>query len=249
VGGRHFKLEQQAVNEASFRVPDEAGWQPQRQRVDTHPGLTLSSRLLTDLDAAALAGAGAFAWPALGTSAARWHAAVWDMRRQGRSQLQPCKPEVGMCGGSAPLPLPTHGPTPRPIPTRSQADAAGARGAAQPGRGALCVQPHLLPLPAAQPAGAGAGRAPPALPLPARPPRRGGAPAPPAAPPAGPHARGGRPTRCTISSNPCSSGSSSSGRTSTGNSGSGWRGIAIACSGGRRGSAAQRGHKQHDAGS
>lgn len=55
--GGHFKLEQQAVNEASFRVPDMAGWRPSRQLIDDHPGLTLSSRLLTDLDVSALAGA------------------------------------------------------------------------------------------------------------------------------------------------------------------------------------------------
>ncbi len=58
VGGCCFKLEQAAANEASFRVPDQAGWQPRRQRVDTHPGLTLASTLHTDLDIAKLAGAG-----------------------------------------------------------------------------------------------------------------------------------------------------------------------------------------------
>jgi pyroglutamyl-peptidase len=52
----HFKLEQQAVNEAAFRVPDQKGWQPQQQCIDDHPGLTLSSRLATSLDVAALAG-------------------------------------------------------------------------------------------------------------------------------------------------------------------------------------------------
>ncbi|KAL4857493.1 Glycosyltransferase family protein 64 protein C5 [Chlorella vulgaris] len=51
----HFKLEQQAVNEAAFRVPDQKGWQPRQQRIDDHPGLTLSSRLATSLDVAALA--------------------------------------------------------------------------------------------------------------------------------------------------------------------------------------------------
>ena len=56
VTGDHFKLEQQAINEASFRVPDQAGWQPHKQRIDDHPGLTITPRLLTDLDVTALAG-------------------------------------------------------------------------------------------------------------------------------------------------------------------------------------------------
>ena len=55
--GCQFKLEQQAANEATFRCPDQSGWQPQRQLVDDHPGLTLASRLLTDLDVGGLAGA------------------------------------------------------------------------------------------------------------------------------------------------------------------------------------------------
>ena len=57
VKGHHFKLERQAANDATFRVPDRRGWQPQGVLVDDQPGLSLATRLHTDLDVAALAGA------------------------------------------------------------------------------------------------------------------------------------------------------------------------------------------------
>jgi hypothetical protein len=68
--GDHFKLERQAANEATFRVPDEAGWQPSRQLVDDHPGLALDTRLLTDLDVDGLAGGHTRGVPA--RVSARW---------------------------------------------------------------------------------------------------------------------------------------------------------------------------------
>lgn len=58
IKGHHFKLEQQAVNDATFRVPDQRGWQPIAQLIDDHPGCTLATCLHTDLDVAALAGEG-----------------------------------------------------------------------------------------------------------------------------------------------------------------------------------------------
>lgn len=51
-----FKLEQQAANDATFRVPDQRGWQPSRQLIDDSPGCTLSTQLRTDLDLVQLAG-------------------------------------------------------------------------------------------------------------------------------------------------------------------------------------------------
>lgn len=50
-----FKLEQQAANDATFRVPDQRGWQPSRQLIDDSPGCTLSTQLRTDLDLVQLA--------------------------------------------------------------------------------------------------------------------------------------------------------------------------------------------------
>ncbi len=51
-----FKLEQQAVNDATFRVPDQRGWQPTGQLIDDRPGCTLNTHLKTDLDVGQLAG-------------------------------------------------------------------------------------------------------------------------------------------------------------------------------------------------
>ncbi|PRW32868.1 pyroglutamyl-peptidase 1 [Chlorella sorokiniana] len=53
--GDHFKLEQQAVNDFTFRVPDQRGWQPKGQLIDDHPGCSLSTHLRTDLDVPELA--------------------------------------------------------------------------------------------------------------------------------------------------------------------------------------------------
>ncbi|KAL4451204.1 hypothetical protein ABPG77_009276 [Micractinium sp. CCAP 211/92] len=50
-----FKLEQQAVNDATFRVPDQRGWQPTGQLIDDRPGCTLNTHLKTDLDVGQLA--------------------------------------------------------------------------------------------------------------------------------------------------------------------------------------------------
>ncbi|KAI7839994.1 hypothetical protein COHA_006259 [Chlorella ohadii] len=55
VKGDHFKLEQQAVNDCTFRVPDQRGWQPKGQLIDDHPGCSLTTCLHTDLDVPALA--------------------------------------------------------------------------------------------------------------------------------------------------------------------------------------------------
>ena len=46
IRGKRFKLEQQAVNDATFSG----------HLIDDHPGCTLATRLRTDLDVAALAG-------------------------------------------------------------------------------------------------------------------------------------------------------------------------------------------------
>lgn len=53
---RGFKLEQLAVNDATFRVPDQRGWQPTGQLIDDRPGCTLNTHLKTDLDVGQLAG-------------------------------------------------------------------------------------------------------------------------------------------------------------------------------------------------
>ncbi|DBA84937.1 hypothetical protein WJX79_003597 [Trebouxia sp. C0005] len=45
----HFKLEAQAYNEATFREPDEDGWQPQHEPIDTHPGCSPDTCLHTRL--------------------------------------------------------------------------------------------------------------------------------------------------------------------------------------------------------
>lgn len=42
-----FRLETYAVNDASFRQPDVAGWQPEHQPIDA--SLPLGSRLMTDV--------------------------------------------------------------------------------------------------------------------------------------------------------------------------------------------------------
>ena len=39
----------QAYNEATFREPDEDGWQPQHEPIDTHPGCTPDTCLHTRL--------------------------------------------------------------------------------------------------------------------------------------------------------------------------------------------------------
>lgn len=44
-----FKLEQRACNDASFRCPDEDGWQPQHQAIDESDGRALGSHMYTDL--------------------------------------------------------------------------------------------------------------------------------------------------------------------------------------------------------
>lgn len=51
-----LRAEQQAVNDCTFRVPDQRGWQPKGQLIDDHPGCSLSTHLHTDLDVSALAG-------------------------------------------------------------------------------------------------------------------------------------------------------------------------------------------------
>ncbi|KAL4422931.1 hypothetical protein ABPG75_009128 [Micractinium tetrahymenae] len=55
VSGCGFKLERQAVNEATFCCPDQRGWRPQGQLIDDRPGCTLSTHLQTDLDVGQLA--------------------------------------------------------------------------------------------------------------------------------------------------------------------------------------------------
>lgn len=50
-----FKLERQAFNDANFRVPDQAGWQPHDQAID--PAHSLQHTLQTDLPVNELAGA------------------------------------------------------------------------------------------------------------------------------------------------------------------------------------------------
>lgn len=55
VSSTQFKLEAQAVNDATFRCPDQRGWQPRGSLIDDHPGCLLATRLLTDLDVATLA--------------------------------------------------------------------------------------------------------------------------------------------------------------------------------------------------
>ena len=62
VTGQGFKLECQAANEATFRVPDQRGWRPQQRVIDDHPGLHLGSALSTSLDVPALEGAGGWVW-------------------------------------------------------------------------------------------------------------------------------------------------------------------------------------------
>ncbi|GMH34008.1 hypothetical protein BSKO_01842 [Bryopsis sp. KO-2023] len=56
INGKCFEIEQQAVNNANFRVPDEDGWKPVNCQIGTTNGLTLESRLCSDLDTKALAG-------------------------------------------------------------------------------------------------------------------------------------------------------------------------------------------------
>ena len=53
--GRRFSPQSQAFNEASFRVPDQAGWQPRGQPIDPHH--SSSHRLVSDLPLDDVAGA------------------------------------------------------------------------------------------------------------------------------------------------------------------------------------------------
>lgn len=48
-GAKTFLLEAQAVNEADFRIPDEAGWQPSRQRINQHLPLDHTLRVTLPL--------------------------------------------------------------------------------------------------------------------------------------------------------------------------------------------------------
>lgn len=49
-----YRLETYAANEASFRCPDQAGWQPSQESIDdSHP---FASKLLTDLPVSVIAG-------------------------------------------------------------------------------------------------------------------------------------------------------------------------------------------------
>lgn len=43
-------VQAQAYNEATFREPDEAGWQPQQEPIDINPGCTLDTCLHTRLE-------------------------------------------------------------------------------------------------------------------------------------------------------------------------------------------------------
>lgn len=43
-------VQAQAYNEATFRDPDEDGWQPQHEPIDTHPGCTPDTCLHTRLE-------------------------------------------------------------------------------------------------------------------------------------------------------------------------------------------------------
>lgn len=51
-----FKLESTAYNNATFRVPDVDGWQPNRQLIVDGPGATLDDPLKTDLDLGSVQG-------------------------------------------------------------------------------------------------------------------------------------------------------------------------------------------------
>jgi pyrrolidone-carboxylate peptidase len=42
-------MQAQAYNEATFREPDEDGWQPQHEPIDTHPGCSPDTCLHTRL--------------------------------------------------------------------------------------------------------------------------------------------------------------------------------------------------------
>lgn len=53
---RAFQLEQQAVNNASFSVPDEDGWQPDGQKIVDTEGLSIDSCIRSDLNVEVLVG-------------------------------------------------------------------------------------------------------------------------------------------------------------------------------------------------
>lgn len=62
------------MNDCTFRVPDQRGWQPKGQLIDDHPGCSLDTHLHTDLDVAVLAGetihACAYRWSCSGAACA-----------------------------------------------------------------------------------------------------------------------------------------------------------------------------------